>query len=240
MFVAVSSDATAVVFTIIPVLLAFVFAWGVAHAWRRAGASSSAVTRAWLVTIVCAAGWMAFTAALAQTGVLREWERTPPPFMLLIVAIVAIAGAIGLSPLGRKLALYVPLWALIAVQAFRLPLELAMHGLYERGIMPVQMSYTGRNFDIVTGATAIVVAALVATGRGGRVLVTAWNVLGLVLLANVVAIAVLSTPRFHYFGEQQVNVFVTYLPYVWLPSVMVLAALAGHLVIFRAVGAPDG
>ena len=26
-----------------------------------------------------------------------------------------------------------------------------MHAMYERGIMPVQMSYSGRNFDIVTG-----------------------------------------------------------------------------------------
>jgi hypothetical protein len=31
-------------------------------------------------------------------------------------------------------------------------------------------------------------------------------------------------------------VFVAYMPYVWLPAVMVLAALAGHLVIFRALG----
>ena len=29
--------------------------------------------------------------------------------------------------------------------------------------------------------------------------------------------------------------FVTYTPFVWLPAVMVVAALAGHLVIFRAL-----
>jgi hypothetical protein len=28
---------------------------------------------------------------------------------------------------------------------------------------------------------------------------------------------------------------VTYPPYVWLPAVMVVAALAGHLLIFRAL-----
>jgi hypothetical protein len=141
-----------------------------------------------------------------------------------------------LSPLGRRLASYLPLWSLVAVQAFRLPLELAMHGMYERGIMPVQMSYAGLNFDILTGATAIVVAALSATGRGGRALVIAWNVIGLVLLVNIVVISVLSTPRFHYFGEEQLNVWITYPPFVWLPTVMVLTALAGHLLIFRAVG----
>ena len=62
-----------------------------------------------------------------------------------------------------------------------------------------------------------------------------WNVLGFLLLANIVIVAMLSTPRFRVFGEDRLNVFVTYTPFVWLPAVMVLAALAGHLVIFRAL-----
>lgn len=105
------------------------------------------------------ASWMAVTAAIARTGVLREWDRNPPPFIFLVFGIGALAAGVVLSPLGRRPASGLPLWNLVAVPAFRLPLELAMHGMYERGGMPVQMSYAGRNFDILTGATAIVVAA---------------------------------------------------------------------------------
>jgi hypothetical protein len=111
-----------------------------------------------------------------------------------------------------------------------------MHEMYERGIMPVQMSYSGFNFDVVTGVTALLVAPLVATRMAGRPLVLAWNVLGLALLLNVVTIAILSTPRLRYFGGEQLNTWVTSVPFVWLPSVMVVAALVGHLVIFRALG----
>jgi hypothetical protein len=102
------------------------------------------------------------------------------------------------------------------------------------------MSYSGRNFDIVTGASAIVVVVLIASGLAGRKLVMAWNVAGLLLLTNVVIVAILATPAIRYFGDQQLNVWVTYPPFVWLPAVMVLAALAGHLVIFRALHAPAG
>ena len=57
---------------------------------------------------------------------------------------------------------------------------------------------------------------------------------GLGLLVNVVTVAILSTPRFRYFGDDQLNVWVTYPHrFVWLPAVMVLAALAGHLLVFR-------
>ena len=70
-------------------------------------------------------------------------------------------------------------------------------------------------------------------GVVGRRIIAAWNVLGLALLINVMTVAILGTPRFRYFGPDQVNVWVTYPPFVWLPAVMVLAALAGHLVIFE-------
>jgi hypothetical protein len=167
--------------------------------------------------------------------VLRHWDWTPPPFLGLPIAILVLGVALGFGPIGRRFAAHLPLWWLVASQSFRLPLELAMHALSERGIMPVQMSYSGRNLDIVSGATAVIVAILVARGYAGRRLVLVWNVLGLGLLVNIVTIAILSTPRFAAFGPDRLNVFITYSPFVWLPAVLVLAALTGHLVIFRAL-----
>jgi small-conductance mechanosensitive channel len=135
---------------------------------------------------------------------------------------------------GRRLSEHIPLWILVGIQGFRLQMELAMHTMVDRGIMPEQMSYTGRNFDIITGITAIAVAALVATNRAGRSLVLIWNVIGIALLMNIVGVALVSTPIFALFGPDRLNVWITYPPFVWLPAVMVLAALTGHLVIFRA------
>ena len=67
-----------------------------------------------------------------------------------------------------------------------------------------------------------------------------WNVIGLILLINVVVVAILGTPRIRYFGDAHLNTWVTYTPFVWLPAVLVLAALAGHLIIFRALAGPVG
>ena len=36
-----------------------------------------------------------------------------------------------------------------------------------------------------------------------------------------------------YFGAHELNGWVTRLPFVWLPSVLVAFALAGHIVVFR-------
>jgi hypothetical protein len=226
-------------FVLLPLVLVGLLAWGSAVAWSRSGAGKTAARRAGILAAAAGGAWMAMTWMVASSGILREWHRTPPPLMFLVAAILALALAITYSRLGTRIVATIPLWALVLVQAFRLPLELAMHDMYERGIMPVQMSYSGLNFDIITGIAAIPVVFLTATRRTGRGVVAAWNLLGLALLVNVVTVAILATPRFRYFGDDHLNVWVTYPPFVWLPAVMVLAALTGHLLIFRALLRPQ-
>jgi hypothetical protein len=222
-------------FIILPVLLEFALVAGVVAASRRLGESDTTRRRVVIGTIVASISWLALTWVVAASGVLRQWNATPPPLVILAMGIFMLAAAIAFTGYGRRLAHGLPLWTLIAVQAFRLPLEMAMHAQYERGVMPVQMSYSGRNFDIVTGITAIVVSWLVWSGRVGRAVALGWNIVGLALLVNITAVSILSTPLFRYFGDDRLNVWVTYPPFVWLPAVMVLAALTGHLLIFRAL-----
>lgn len=223
------ASPTDAAFVVIPLLLVGLLLWGTAVAYRGDSARGTV-----LLIGAFAAAWMTATWLGASTGVFRLWDATPPPFAFLVIAIAALACLLAFSPLGTRLITAVPLWVLILVQSFRLPLELAMHARYEQGIMPVQMSYSGRNFDIVTGLTALAVAAIVRH-RKGRGVALAWNVMGLVLVLNVVTVGILSTPRFAYFGSDRLNVWITYPPYVWLPAVMVLAAIAGHLLIFRSL-----
>jgi len=226
-------DPAPLAFIVIPLLLAVAFIWVTFTAWRRSGS-----THTTLAVLIAGGGtlvWMSATWFAAASGILLDWDRNPPPFAVLVASIVVLSAALAFGPFGTRVATQIPLWTLVAVQAFRLPLELAMHGMYDRGIMPVQMSYSGLNFDILTGATALPVAFALGAGRGGRLLVITWNILGFLLLVNVVVVAILGTPRFRFFGDAAVNTWVTHPPFVWLPAVMVLAALAGHLVIFRAL-----
>jgi hypothetical protein len=127
------------------------------------------------------------------------------------------------------------MWMLVAVQAFRWPLALAMHRMFERGIMPEVMSYSGRNLDIVTGITAVPVALLLRARLAGRRTAALWNLPGLALLLNVVSVAILATPVFAFFGPEQLNVWVTQPPFIWLPTVSVVAALAGHIIVLKAL-----
>jgi hypothetical protein len=234
------SPASTVVLVGIPSLAALVsglFVLGVAVAERALGKGRRAgLGRAAL----CAIGvgvWTSISWLLAERGVLSRFEAHPPPLLVLLLATLVGGVLLGRSPLGGRLARGLPLWALVGFEAFRLPLELVLHRAARDGTMPIEMSFSGYNFDIVSGAAAALVALwLVRSARPSLLAlrVTAlWNVLGLALLGNIVAIAIAATPVFHAFGPAHLNVWITHTPFVLLPSILVLAALVGHVIVFR-------
>jgi hypothetical protein len=195
--------------------------------------------RAAIVAAIVLVSMVAIDLALASQGVLADWTRRPPPFMLAMAVAVGLSLGTALSPVGARIAAGASMAAIIGIQSFRLPLEIVMHHAATTGLMPVQMTYTGRNFDILTGALAVPVAHLASRGRASRGLIWAWNLLGIGLLVNILAIAVASTPLFAAFGPDRLNTWVADAPYVLLPCVLVPAAVFGHVLVWRKLSLPS-
>ena len=197
----------------------------------RSGLDRSRLRRQTAMAAILAAAWLALTGGAAAAG----WLRFRPPTMILVfIATFVIAIAFALSPIGRRVAMQLPLAALVGFQAFRAVLEVMLHRAYIEGLMPIQMSYAGRNFDIISGLTAAAVALWLAAGGRSARIVLAWNILGTLLLANILGIALLSAPTpLRVFMNEPSNVWITQAPWVWLPAVMVLAAIAGHALVYR-------
>jgi hypothetical protein len=177
--------------------------------------------------------WLAIGLLAAHSGWLAQWSARPPHFFLFMAGTFALTIAVAFSKLGDRAADGVGWAGLIGFQVFRVPVEWVLHLLYLQGVVPVQMTFHGQNLDVLSGLTAPLVAWLAATGRIGARGILLWNCLGLLLLANIVTIAVLSTPPLRFYATEPANTFVTRLPWVWLPGFLVPAALLGHLLTFR-------
>lgn len=182
-------------------------------------------------------GWMGVTAGLASSGVLEAaLPASVPPFML---ACVGLGVALALSSVGRALAT-LPLAALVGFQGFRLPLEVVLHQWATEGVIPVAMSWSGRNLDVITGVLALL---LIVPLRGPltrrRVFIAqGFNLVGLLLLLNVMVTALLSSPvPFRRFMEGPPLQLAFHTPTVWIVPVCVAGAMAGHLVLWRKLAA---
>ena len=173
---------------------------------------------------------------LAEKGDLSDFDQFPPPIMVVVFMSVIMTVVLAFSRFGLLIIEGAGMVWLVGFQGFRILVEYFLHQMYLIGIVPEQMTYVGLNFDILAGLSALLMAWQISKKRVSSKAILVWNVLGLLLLLNIVTIAILSMPtEFRVFENEPANTFVTTMPFVWLPAFQVQAALFGHLLVFRAL-----
>ncbi len=178
--------------------------------------------------------WLIFGAFVGHQDWAHTFNTFPPSGVRAFIALIVITIIIALTRVGKTLAHNTPLWLLVGFQAFRIPVEFLIHQAYLENITIIEMTYLGRNFDIITGLLALLIAIYAYKKKVSNKVILAWNILGLALLVNVVATGVMSMPHnFQLIETDKPNIWVMFFPFIWLPFVLVCSALFGHLLIFR-------
>lgn len=214
-------------------VMAALFVWATAARARPPGEDPATSLRWGFLALALLALWLIPSGTAAASGALTFTGR-PPAFFLLLALTTLATTILAVSPVGARLATGIGLAGLVGFQAFRIPVELLLHRLYEEGVVPVQMTFAGLNFDIVSGALGASIGVWALVARPPRAAVLGFNLVGLALLVNIVTIAMLSTPSpMRRFLAEPANTFVAEWPFVWLPAFLVQAAWLGHLLVFR-------
>lgn len=204
---------------------------GLRQALRRAGRPPG---RPLLLTAAGLLLWLAFTGALSATGVLDFATRPPRMLLLLPLPLLATVALARSAAVGRLLDALPPA-GLLYLQSMRVVVELVLWLLYLAGAAPVQMTFEGLNWDVLTGLTAPLVAYLCFTRpRWPWQVAAGWNVVGLALLLNIVTIALLSAPLpIRQFWNEPANTVVSRFPFAWLPLFIVPVAYTLHVLSWR-------
>ena len=138
------------------------------------------------------------------------------------------------SKTTKELLPFIPQKSLVGLQVFRVFVEIVLWLLFIQNIVPVQMSFEGRNFDVLTGISAPIAAYLLVNNR---IALFIWNICGLALLANILTIAILSLPTpLRVFMNEPANTIVVHFPFVWLPGLLVPMAYGLHFLSLRQLG----
>ena len=179
--------------------------------------------------------WLLLHAILALNGFYLVTNTLPPRFVLLAGPMLIVIVVLFLTKRGRNFIDGLPMKILTQLHVVRIFVEIVLWGLCIYKFVPGLMTFEGRNFDILSGITATVVAYYGFTKRKlSNTFLLVWNVICLLLLINIVVNAILSAPfPFQQFAFGQPNIAVLYFPFVWLPCFIVPVVLFSHLVLIR-------
>jgi hypothetical protein len=136
-------------------------------------------------------------------------------FKLNITIIGAYEGRLFIDSLNIKL--------LTLIHSIRILVEIVLWWLFTFKTIPVQMTFEGGNFDIISDINAPFIYYFgFIRNKVSKQIKPGWNMICTALLLKVVLSSVLLNPNSYLkFGFDQPNIAVLYFPYFLLPSLIV-------------------
>lgn len=185
--------------------------------------------------------WLCLTGVLSSFGVLEMNEQKPvipPPLLVLVnIPLIILLLVVNFNSTLKEILKAVPAHWLIYFQSFRIVVEVLIWLVFIQNLLPIQMTFEGKNFDILVGIFALPVGYFVAKQvsiKTKKKLLIGWNIFGLCLLATIVIISVLSAPLpIRFFMNEPSSKIVATFPFVWLPTVLVVIAYSLHILSLK-------
>lgn len=181
--------------------------------------------------------WLFIQAVVTlQNGYNSNTNSIPPRIMLFgILPTMLIIIFLFATSKGRQFIDSLRLVDLTYLHVVRVPVEFVLLWLFLNKAIPQTMTFEGRNFDILAGVSAPVIAYLGLTKNklsGSIILI--WNFICLGLLFNIIVIALFSSSSpFQKLGFEQPNIGILNFPFSWLPTFIVPVVLFGHFTSIR-------
>ena len=174
--------------------------------------------------------WLMLVGTLALVDFFQNKDSIPPRFLLVILGNVIFIWYL-FRLLKKKV---IPIKHLMLIHVIRIPVEIFLYLLFEDKQVPKMMTFTGLNFDILMGISALIILFFMHFFRWemSKNLLLIWNGIGILFLLNIVTIGILSSPLpFQLLFFEQPNIAVLSFPYVYLPSFIVPIVFLSHIIM---------
>ena len=225
----------AVLLSICCLLCIICIVFGLRRVLPRTSWTRERQTRVFRIILLALGGWMLLLGGLSLKGFFSNFSLLPPrPGIAMLIPLPVILWFTS-SKVGKELLQHIPPHWILYLQSFRVVVELALWLSVLDRLLPIQMSFEGRNFDILTGLFAIPVGYYCFVKKSWPSWVALlYNAVGLLLLLNVVSIAVLSMPTpLRAFHNEPAVTMIAQFPFIYLPGFLVPLAYTLHIFSLR-------
>ena len=174
-------------------------------------------------------GWQVVVGSLALAGIFSNKPFTFPVVLIgTVIFSLFYLQNIDKQQLNTK--------TLVSIHVLRIPVELLLYGLFLEKKVPQLMTFSGWNFDILIGISALLLLlySYFTQKQITKRFLLIWNGIGIVFLLIIVSLAILSSPLpIQQLAFEQPNIAVLAFPYCFLPSCVVPLVLLSHILLIR-------
>jgi hypothetical protein len=212
-----------------------VILYGLNKALRKTGWAKQKGLKIFFVTTTTLLIWVVLITALSYKGFFADFSKLPPRPVLALLIPLPFVLIFVFSKTGAQILQLIPAQWLVLMQSFRIFVDVLIWFAFLANKLPVQMSFEGRNFDVLTGILALPIGYLLIRKKiYSPKTIIVFNIVGLLLLLNILIVSVLSMPTsFHYFTNEPSAALIAQFPFILLPGVLVPIAYSFHIFSLR-------
>jgi len=179
--------------------------------------------------------WAGIQVFLSLNDFYKVIDTIPPRFIFMIIPPLLLIIILFNTQKGKLFIDSLDIKVLTIIHTIRILVEIVLFWLFMYKTIPVELTFEGRNFDIISGVTAPIVYYFGFIKQTlSKKLIISWNIICIGFLFNVVLNSILSSPLlFQKFEFNQPNIAVLNFPFVFLPSLIVPIILFSHFVVIR-------
>ncbi|MEM9675300.1 MAG: hypothetical protein AAF992_22100 [Bacteroidota bacterium] len=128
------------------------------QALSKADWSETKKQRLWIRTLIGLGAWLLFISVASLSGLFSDFSSFPPRVVIVITIPFITILLITFSRSINAILKVIPPQNLLYIQAFRVIVEVLLWMLFLQELLPEQMTFEGRNWDILVGLTAPLMA----------------------------------------------------------------------------------
>ncbi len=232
-----------IAYTALTIIMVIIILVGYYKALQKSGTTANASRNKTLYLLLAFLAWFIYLHFVSQNYFLYNFSF-PPRFPLLVfiptlLCIIFVPYINRNSPLVKALPKSWPVY----YQTFRIFVEITIYYTFIAGIIPIQTTFEGYNYDILIGLTAPIIGYLAFQKKWlSEHALLIWNIVGILVLASVIVIAMTSFFAPQLWGSETPLIAkeFTILPYLLLASFLAPSALFMHsLSIVQLLNHPE-
>ncbi len=179
--------------------------------------------------------WLVAQSVISASGFYINDKSIPPKFLFAIIP--PFLFIIYLFTFKKDFLKKIDLEQLNYIHTSRVVVEVVLLWLFQIKLVPQQMTFEGTNIDLFVGLMAPFVIYSYFAQKLSKKLFITFNIVGIIILSNVVKTGILSAPTaLQKLNFQQANIGVMMYPFIWLVCFIVPLVYFTHiLTLWRVI-----